>query len=94
MPLHHATMVWSHPGFALQSPLPQCPHFPPATRAQQMWQYVFFIVHLRRTPITDLTGVEAHVASCLRKEDTTWFPLHKVGDSVDGSSCSKPSTFL
>ena len=54
-----------------------CP-LPGVVACYQMWHYVFFIIHLRRTPTTDLTGVELHILKLLESEDTRWFPLHKV----------------
>ncbi len=65
---------------------PACAPPPPRScDPLQMWQYVFFIVHLRRTPKTDLTGIELYVAQLLEEEDSKWFPLHKV--CVTSSCC-------
>ncbi|KDO22610.1 hypothetical protein SPRG_22304 [Saprolegnia parasitica CBS 223.65] len=39
-----------------------------------MWNYLYFIVHLRAKDLTDCTGPEAYVKTLLEKDDHSWFP--------------------
>ncbi|CAK4925818.1 unnamed protein product [Aphanomyces euteiches] len=39
-----------------------------------MWNYLYFIVHLQSRDLTECTGPEAYVKSLLDKDDVSWFP--------------------
>mmetsp|Transcript_35853 Transcript_35853/g.35476 ORF Transcript_35853/g.35476 Transcript_35853/m.35476 type:complete len:858 (-) Transcript_35853:45-2618(-) len=50
-----------------------------------MWNYLFYIIHLKFKDPTEYTGVESYVWEKYDKEDISWIPLHKamVIDSKD-----------
>ena len=50
-----------------------------------MWNYVFYIIHLKMKDPTEYTGVESYVWDKYDKEDISWLPLHKamIIDSPD-----------
>ncbi|KAI8365871.1 hypothetical protein EDC96DRAFT_509091 [Choanephora cucurbitarum] len=43
-----------------------------------IWQYLFFLVHLRNKDPTEYTGPESYVATCLRNGDYSCFPINKA----------------
>lgn len=58
-----------------------------------MWQYLYFLHHLRRKEATEYTGQESYVAQCVANGDISFFPAGKctslknvplAGDSADG----------
>ena len=42
-----------------------------------MWDYVYFIIHLKQKDPSDYNGIESHIASMLKAEEIEWFPAHK-----------------
>ncbi|KAI8350362.1 hypothetical protein BD560DRAFT_229371 [Blakeslea trispora] len=43
-----------------------------------IWQYLFFLVHLRNKDPTEYTGPESYVATCLKNGDYSFFPINKA----------------
>ena len=43
-----------------------------------LWQYVFYIVHLNSKDSSDFTGVESFVFSLLEEENPCWIPRMKA----------------
>lgn len=43
-----------------------------------MWNYLFYIVHLESKDETEYSGVESYVRGKYDKEDVSWMPLHKA----------------
>ena len=43
-----------------------------------MWNYIYYLIHLETKDPTEFTGVESYVKDKYEKEDITWFPLHKA----------------
>lgn len=43
-----------------------------------IWQYLFFLVHLRNKDQTEYTGPESYVASCLKTKDYSFFPINRA----------------
>ena len=39
-----------------------------------MWSYLYMVVHLREKEPTEYNGWEQHVASCIARDDTSFFP--------------------
>jgi len=39
-----------------------------------LWQYVFYIVHLNTKDSSDYTGIESYVTDKLNEQDYTWIP--------------------
>lgn len=51
-----------------------------------MWNYIFYIVHLKAKDPTEYNGVESYVWGKYDKDDTSWIPQHKamIIDGNDG----------
>ena len=47
-------------------------------REHNLWNYLYFIVHLRTKDPTEYTGPESFVSSLLDSGDLEWFPRLKV----------------
>jgi len=47
-------------------------------KEHNLWQYVFFIIHLNAKDDTDYNGTESFVADKLVQEDISWFPFNKA----------------
>eukprot|EP00667_Euglena_gracilis_P000044 EG_transcript_44 len=45
-----------------------------------MWQYLYFMYHLRQKPKDEFTGQESYVWDKVRVRDISFFPLHKSMD--------------
>lgn len=43
-----------------------------------MWNYLYFMSHLRLTNPTEMNGVETHVETQVDDDEVGWFPLHKA----------------
>eukprot|EP00753_Platysulcus_tardus_P010959 PLAT3172.1.p1 GENE.PLAT3172.1~~PLAT3172.1.p1 ORF type:complete len:3198 (-),score=1828.26 PLAT3172.1:113-9706(-) len=43
-----------------------------------MWQFLYYIVHVQLKDPTEYTGLESYVAQCIREDSTAFFPLHKA----------------
>ena len=43
-----------------------------------MWAYVYYIVHLKSKPSSDLTGTESYILTCFETRDITWIPRMKA----------------
>jgi len=43
-----------------------------------VWQYIFYLVHLQRKDPTDFTGVESYVMALYNTEETNWIPQHRA----------------
>ena len=43
-----------------------------------MWNYIYYLIHLETKDPTEFTGVESYVKDKTDKEDISWFPLHKA----------------
>ncbi|GAN04326.1 conserved hypothetical protein [Mucor ambiguus] len=43
-----------------------------------IWQYLFFLVHLRNKDRTEYTGPESYVAGCLKNADYSFFPINRA----------------
>ncbi len=43
-----------------------------------MWQYIFFMVHLNVKDPNNYTGAESFVKSCVDNLDASWFPVSQV----------------
>lgn len=43
-----------------------------------MWNYIFYIVHLQTKDPTEYTGVESYVWDKFDQDDITWLPLHRA----------------
>ena len=43
-----------------------------------MWNYIFYIIHLKLKDPTEYTGVESYVWDKYDKDDISWLPLHKA----------------
>lgn len=49
-----------------------------------VWQYLYFLVHLKEKDLTEFNGIESFCSEQLRTRDISWIPLHKaicLGDS-------------
>jgi hypothetical protein len=44
-------------------------------KSHYLWDYLYFIYHLKMKPKTEYTGVEAFVDEMLMKEDISWLPI-------------------
>jgi len=42
-----------------------------------VWNYVYFIIHLKQKDPSDFNGTESYINGLLEKEDMVWFPQHK-----------------
>ena len=42
------------------------------------WNYLYFIVHLKKKNNSDFTGIEQYVYDKISKDDLSWFPQHKA----------------
>ena len=40
-----------------------------------MWDYLFFYVHLNKKEATEFTGVESYVWECIERGDSSFFPM-------------------
>jgi len=43
-----------------------------------VWNYIFFMIHLKLKDPFDYTGTESLVANKLKKEDFSWFPISQA----------------
>ncbi|KAI8977223.1 hypothetical protein BDF20DRAFT_988226 [Mycotypha africana] len=43
-----------------------------------IWQYLFFLVHLKNKDRTEYTGPESYVAGCLKNADYSFFPINRA----------------
>jgi len=43
---------------------------------QELWNYFFFVMYIKDTPVQEMNGAEAYVHECLRERDTNWIPCH------------------
>ena len=43
-----------------------------------MWNYIFYIIHLQTKDPTEYSGVESYVWEKYQDEDISWLPLHKA----------------
>ncbi|KAI8071483.1 hypothetical protein BC940DRAFT_345102 [Gongronella butleri] len=43
-----------------------------------IWQYLFFLVHLKYKDKTEYTGPESYVASCLKDANYSFFPINRA----------------
>jgi hypothetical protein len=43
-----------------------------------MWNYIFYIVHLQTKDPTEFTGIEGYVWKRILKDEMDWIPLHKA----------------
>ncbi|KAI7903144.1 uncharacterized protein BX663DRAFT_507611 [Cokeromyces recurvatus] len=43
-----------------------------------IWQYLFFLVHLKYKDRTEYTGPESYVATCLKNADYNFFPINRA----------------
>lgn len=63
-------------------------------KEHNMWQYLYFLHHLRRKEPTEYTGQESYVAMCVEKGDISFFPAGKcsslkhvpISGAEDGSA--------
>lgn len=49
-----------------------------------VWQYLYFLVHLKEKDVTEFNGIESVCSEQLKTCDISWIPLHKaicLGDS-------------
>ncbi|CAH8540652.1 unnamed protein product [Dicrocoelium dendriticum] len=58
-------------------------------REHNIWQYVFFIIHLRLKPSTQYTGPESYVAKLIQQKDLKWIP-RKCAMSLSSAETSQP----
>jgi len=42
-----------------------------------IWNYVYFIIHLKLKDVSDFNGVESIIFNQLEQEEMEWFPQHK-----------------
>eukprot|EP01017_Pseudomicrothorax_dubius_P003234 TRINITY_DN10409_c0_g1_i3.p1 TRINITY_DN10409_c0_g1~~TRINITY_DN10409_c0_g1_i3.p1 ORF type:complete len:299 (+),score=84.07 TRINITY_DN10409_c0_g1_i3:34-930(+) len=49
-----------------------------AANEHNLWNYIFFMSHLKSKSRTDYTGIESHVASQLRENQLSWFPINRA----------------
>ncbi|KAI9493708.1 hypothetical protein BDB00DRAFT_822221 [Zychaea mexicana] len=59
-----------------------------------IWQYLFFLVHLKTKDRTEYTGPESYVSECLKEANYSFFPVNralclKQGESDDGERLEK-----
>lgn len=47
-------------------------------RDHYLWNYLFFIAHLKAKDEHDYNGTESYVANKLKSQDVEWFPLNKA----------------
>jgi hypothetical protein len=47
-------------------------------KEHNLWQYVFFIIHLNTKDETDYNGAESFIADKLNADDISWFPFNKA----------------
>lgn len=47
-------------------------------KEHNLWQYVFFIIHLNTKDDTDYNGTESFIADKLNADDISWFPFNKA----------------
>jgi hypothetical protein len=47
-------------------------------KEHNLWQYVFFLIHLNEKDTTDYNGTESFIAEKLEQDDITWFPFNKA----------------
>ena len=41
---------------------------------QDVWDYIFFVIHLKSKNVSEMTGCESYVHECLENQDTKWIP--------------------
>ncbi|EFC42710.1 predicted protein [Naegleria gruberi] len=44
-------------------------------KEHNMWNYLFFLIHLNRKPKTEYTGSEQYVSNCVHEQDVSFFPI-------------------
>lgn len=42
-----------------------------------VWNYLFFIIHLKQKDPSDFNGTESSIFQCFQNDDMSWFPQHK-----------------
>jgi len=47
-------------------------------KEHNLWQYVFYIIHLNTKDTTEFNGIESFVAAKLVEDDISWFPFNKA----------------
>jgi len=45
---------------------------------QYMWNYIFYMAHIKDKDETEYTGIESYVAEKIKTQDISWFPLGKA----------------
>jgi len=48
------------------------------TSDHNLWEYVFYMVHLNTKPISDHTGIESYVLQKFKEKETSWLPRSKA----------------
>jgi len=43
-----------------------------------MWQYVFYMIHLKTKNFTELSGIESYVLAKIVLEDISWIPQQRA----------------
>jgi len=44
------------------------------TEEHNMWNYLYFLIYLRKKDPTECTGAETYILECLQNEDLSWIP--------------------
>lgn len=52
-------------------------------RDHHLWNYIYFMYHLRKKDVTDYNGIESFVSEKLKQDDNSWFPLLKAMTIAD-----------
>lgn len=47
-------------------------------KEHNMWEYLFFLVHLNQKDVNNYTGPESFVKACVDARDAKWFPVNKA----------------
>ena len=47
-------------------------------KEHNLWQYVYFIIHLNTKDETEYNGVESYVMDKINEGDVSWFPSNKA----------------
>ena len=43
----------------------------------EVWNYVFFLIHLQIKDKNDMNGVESYIREKFEMQETSWFPMHR-----------------
>lgn len=57
-------------------------------REHHMWDYLFYLVHLKAKPSYNYSGMESHIAALVENDDFSWIPVGVASGVADGSSDS------